>query len=79
MTYRVYYTNAPLPQGVDQPNIANIIPEEIATEADAIRTAMAALEKGWTVWRIDGPENYLKDKQAVNLIYYQKFGRWPKC
>ena len=78
MTYRIYYTNAPLPHGVDQPNIANLIPEVVNSELVAINLAMAALENGWIVWRVEGPDNYSVGRQAINRMYYDKTGRWPR-
>ncbi len=78
MTYRVFYTDLPLPPSQNEPNYSGLIPFVETTEDLAVAKAIALLNHGAFVWRIDGPDEFLMDRGKIQKAYFSKTGKWPK-
>lgn len=77
MSYRVFYTNIPLPSGIQHPDYSKLIPCGESTEELAIAKAFSILAHGHVVWRIDGPNSYLKGREEIRQMYFATYGQWP--
>ncbi len=78
MTYRVFYTDRPLPPGQNEPNYSKLIAVEETTKDLALAKAIKLLDHGTVVWRIDGPDGFLMGREEIEKAYFAKTGKWPK-
>lgn len=74
MTYRIFYTDVPLPQ---EPDYSKLLPFEKDTEDLAITKMIELTNHGVVVWRIEGPNGFLLDRPAVKQMYFTKTRKWP--
>lgn len=78
MTYRVFYTDVPLPHGQNEPHYERLIPFSFDTKELAIVRAFKIIDQRAIVWRIDGPEQFLMNRSEIDVAYFQKTGRDPQ-
>ena len=78
MPYRLFITHAPLPKGMTEPNYSTMIAEEVASKEDAIEAAMTAMNKGHVVWRVEGPESFLMEREVLRQMFYDTYRSLPR-
>ena len=77
MAYKVFYTDVPLPQGISEPNFELLIALEFHSEQKALEDAFAKLGRNCIVWKIEGLDGVLYERQEINRRFFERTGRWP--
>ncbi len=65
MTYKVFYTDVPLPTGVKEPDFSKLILPTFGTIDAALLDACARIKQGAVVWKIEGPQGLVMDRAQV--------------
>jgi hypothetical protein len=65
MTYKVFYTDVPLPHGMSKPDLARLIPLQFATRELAVTKAREMIKRGAIVWKIEGPDGFEMSREQV--------------
>lgn len=66
--YKVFYTDKPLPAG-EQPDLTFALPLLFGSEDEAMKEAFKLIHKGAVVWRIESPDGFYLDREAVEHRY----------
>ena len=66
--YKVYYTDMPLPAGV-QPDLSLVIPLEFASRDDALGKAFKLIFEGAVVWKIEGPAGFKLQREEIETQF----------
>ncbi len=69
-TFKVFYTDQPLPAG-QEPDYAFLLPLRFSSEEEALKEAFKLIHHGATVWRIESPNRYYLDREAIEQRYRQ--------
>ena len=66
--YRIFFTDVPLPAGQSEPDYSQLMPLEYPTAQEAARRAVVFVRQGYIVWKIDGPNGFFVNWQALEAI-----------
>ncbi|MEO7728031.1 MAG: hypothetical protein ABIS45_12315 [Burkholderiales bacterium] len=66
--YRIYFTDVPLPPGLSEPDYNQLLPLEYATAEEAATRAVLFVRKGYIVWKIEGPNGFFVNWQALEAV-----------
>jgi hypothetical protein len=68
MLYKVFYTDVPLPIGMNEPDFSRLMPFAFPTLNEAVKKAGLLLELGAVVWKIDGLNGVEMDRAAIERV-----------
>jgi|HubBroStandDraft_6_1064221.scaffolds.fasta_scaffold649977_1 hypothetical protein len=77
MTYKVFYTDRKLPEGVSQPDLSKLIPFVFDSRDVALDKAFVLIENKAVVWKIEGHDGFQMSRAEIDTAYQSKTGRWP--
>jgi hypothetical protein len=66
--YKLFYTDKPLPAG-EQPDFSFSLPLLCGSEDEAMKEAFKLIQRGAVVWRIESPDGFYLDREAVERRY----------
>ncbi len=66
--YKVFYTDRPLPPG-KEPDFSLAVPLLVGSEEEAMKEAFRLIFHGAVVWRIESPDGYYLDREAIEHRY----------
>ncbi len=66
--YKVFYTDRPLPPG-KEPDFSLALPLLFGSEDEALKEAFKLMFGGAIVWRIESPDGYYLDREAIEHRY----------
>ncbi|HTN95060.1 MAG TPA: hypothetical protein VMJ33_10790 [Gallionella sp.] len=75
--YEIFYTDAPLPKGMSEPNFDGLMPRVERTEGEALNYAMKLLDYGASVWHIKKPEGGVIERSEISAEYNRRNLKWP--
>ncbi|HEY5994608.1 MAG TPA: hypothetical protein VIU46_08415 [Gallionellaceae bacterium] len=67
-SFKVFYTDQPLPAG-QEPDYTFMLPLLFGSEEEALKEAFKLIHHGAVVWRIESPNGYYLDREAVEHRY----------
>ncbi|MDD2700280.1 MAG: hypothetical protein PHH36_03485 [Sideroxydans sp.] len=67
-TYSVYYTDIPLSGDVQQ-DLSLLMPVDFLTMDEALEAAFKVIYKGGVVWKIEGPQGLMLDREEIEREY----------
>lgn len=65
MTYKVFYTDVPLPHAMNKPDLSRLVPLPFPTRELAVEKAREMIKRGAIVWKIEGPEGFEMSREQV--------------
>ncbi len=66
--YKLFYTDRPLPPG-KEPDFSLALPLLFGSEEEAMEEAFKLIFRGAVVWRIESPDGYYLDRDAIERRY----------
>lgn len=76
MTYKIFYTDGPLPPNQLEPDLSRLMPFERETRDVALETACQLLARGALVWCIEGTDGSQMTRTEVEREC--ELRRWKK-
>jgi hypothetical protein len=66
--YKIYFTDVPLPPGKSEPDYSGMMPLEYESAEEAARRAVLFVRKGYIVWKVEGPNGFFVNWQALEAV-----------
>ena len=66
--YKLFYTDKELPAGA-RPDFTFVMPLDFVTKDDALNQAFKLIYSGAIAWKIEGPDGFYLDRDAIEHEY----------